>query len=299
MVLKEVLQKHKIPLPEDYDERMELLVSALRRSPNYNEKLKAFKRRKVGGGADEGEDWLGPKLTGFVDVLTSPAARGVLMSVFAVVFFLKYLEATPLFGSILSATLDLMVMGGKMMVKTVQKVLPPAYGLIPLPYAAMVGLASAALFGMLIWPIIGVVSFSRGDFTAAIESFIRVIPPPMGDSIADLFLEGNRTVARLDEKRVKLMDDLSSAFTMLSETAGSISEQAEEGFQNLSKSIQEVPKPTMPTIPSVTIPTIPKPTLPTMPTIPKPVTAGKRHRFSRRVRKNKKWRTQRSKFVRH
>ena len=281
---------------------MELLISALRRSPNYNEKLKAFKRRKVGGAAATGEDWLGPKLTGFVDVITSPAARGVLMSVFAVVFFLKYLESTPLFGSILSATLDLMVMGGKMTVKSVQKTLPPLIGLIPLPYTSMLGLAAAALFGMLIWPIIGLVSLSRGDFTAAIESFIRVIPPPMGDIIADLFLEGNRAVARLDEKRKKLTDDLSNAFTMLSETAGSISEQAEEGFQNLSKSIQEVPKPTMPTMPTIPKPTMP--TMPTMPTIPKPTmptptTAGKRHRFSRRVRKNKKWRTQRNKFARH
>ena len=267
---------------------MELLISALRRSPNYNEKLKAFKRRKVGGAAATGEDWLGPKLTGFVDVITSPAARGVLMSVFAVVFFLKYLESTPLFGSILSATLDLMVMGGKMTVKSVQKTLPPLIGLIPLPYTSMLGLAAAALFGMLIWPIIGLVSLSRGDFTAAIESFIRVIPPPMGDIIADLFLEGNRAVARLDEKRKKLTDDLVNAFTMLAEMASSISKQAQEGFQELTKSIQEVPKPTMPTIPK-----------PTVPTIPNPVTAGKRHRFSRRVRKNKKWRTQRNKFARH
>ena len=297
MVLKDVLQKHKIPLPEDYDERMELLVSALRRSPNYNEKLKAFKKRKVGGAAATGEDWLGPKLTGFVDVMTSPAARGVLMSVFAVVFFLKYLESTPLFGSILGATLDLMTMGGKMMVKSVQKTLPPLIGLIPLPYTSMAGLALAALFGMLIWPIIGLVSLSRGDFTAAIESFIRVIPPPMGDIIADLFLEGNRAVARLDEKRQKVTADLANAFTMLSEMASSISEQAQQGFQDLSKSIQEVPKPTMPTMPTIPKPTMP--TLPTMPTMPTPTTAGKRHRFSRRVRKNKKWRTQRNKFARH
>jgi hypothetical protein len=266
MVLKDTLQKHNVPLPPDFDERMDLLVSALKRSPSYPKKLASFKAKRGGADASTGEDWLGPRLNSFVDAVTSPEARGAWMSLFAVVFFIKYLEATPVFGSILSATLDVMLAGGKMAIKSVQKLLPPMIGLIPLPYASMVGLAMAALFGMIVWPIIGLVSLSRADFTASIESFIRVIPPPMGDMIADLFLEGNRGIARIEEKREKLVSDLSAAFTNLSEIVSASSENLQQGFQDLKRSL---PQPT----------------------------GGKR--LSRRTHRNKKWKTRRNKFARY
>jgi hypothetical protein len=243
MGLKDVLQKHNIPLPSDYDEREELLIAALRHSPSYSKKMATFKAKTKRGGADvetpDTEDWLGPKLNTFIDVVTSPAARGALQGIFAVVFFLKYLESIPVMGNILSAVLDLMVMDGKMMIKTVQTALPPVIGLLPLPYASMFGLALAALFGMFTWPVVGVVSLSRADFTAAVESFIRVIPPPIGDQIANIFLEGNRAVARIDAKREKLVEDLTTAFTTLSEAASGVSSGVEEGFNSLKTSLKD------------------------------------------------------------
>lgn len=232
MGLKEVLQQHNISTPADFDDRMDILVSGLRRSPDYKQKVDAFSKQQTGG-ADE--DWLGPKLNGVIDSLTTPAARGVLQSLFLVVFFIKYLESIPVFGSVLSAALDLVIMGGKMLVKTVQKILPPLMGLIPLPYTSMVGLSMAAVFGMLVWPILALVSFSRADFTAAIDSYIRILPPPMGDAIADLFLEANRTVYRLDEKRQKVGRDISNAFDMLS----GLFQETKQGLNTLSQKTQE------------------------------------------------------------
>lgn len=151
-----------------------------------------------------------------------------------IVFFLAYLEKIPVFGSILSASLDVILAGGKMLTKTVQSLLPPMIGVIPLPYMSMVGIALAATFGFIVWPIFAIISLSRKDFVAAIEAYIRIIPPPLGDMIANTFLEGNRAVARIDQKRIKLGNDISSALTKLSEVATSISQSTKEGLKSLA-----------------------------------------------------------------
>jgi hypothetical protein len=96
----------------------------------------------------------------------------------------------------------------------------------------------AALFGFIVWPMIAIVSLSRQDFTAAVESFIRVVPPPFGDTIADLFLEGNRAVARLNQKRIALANDISKAFETISNAFGGIAEGATE----LGQKTKEVAK---------------------------------------------------------
>ena len=236
MGLKDTLVQHKIPLPDDFDQRMDIVVSGLRGKSDYKSKLEEFNKQK--GGAD-GDDWLGPKLNGVIDGLTTPAARGILQTLFLVVFFVKYLESMPVFGSIIGATLDVVIMGSKMLVKNVQKALPPLVGLLPLPYASMVGLGMAAAFGLLVWPILAIVSFSRADFTAAIDSFVRVVPPPIGDAIADTFLEANRTVSRLDEKRKKVGEDIANAFQLISEAVQDTTSQMKQGFTTLSDKTRE------------------------------------------------------------
>jgi len=184
MGLRDALERHNVPIPADFDERLDIIVSGLKRKPDYKKKLEAFKRQK--GGADpvapplkrDPEDWLGPRMRWFLVAVTSPYGRTILEGLFMVVFFLSYLESIPVFGSILSAALDLVLAGGKVLVKTVQNALPPAIGMIPLPYTSLAGIVIAAVFGMIVWPIIAIISFSRQDFVSAIESYIRIIPPP-------------------------------------------------------------------------------------------------------------------------
>lgn len=261
MGLKDVLQKHNIPLPPDFDERLDVVVSGLKRSPGYKQKLEAFKNQK--GGADPvslingipinvkpvREDWLGPTLRWFLTVSTSPFSRNLLEALFMVIFFLSYLESIPVFGSILSAGLDLFLAGGKMLTKTIQSALPPMIGMIPLPYASLVGIMMAAVFGYIVWPVVAIVSLSRQDFSSAIESFIRIIPPPFGDMIANVFLEGNRTIARMDEKRKKLAEDISSAMELLSETMKDVSSNLKENIGSLAAQTRAAatlpPAPTM------------------------------------------------------
>ena len=322
MGLRDTLEKHKIPIPEDFDERLDIIVAGLKRKSSYKQKLEKFKKHR--GGAEpapvappiipDKEDFLGPRLRWFLTAVTSPYARTMLQGIFMVVFFISYLEKIPLFGSILSASLDVILAGGKTLVKSVQSILPAAIGVIPVPYASMVGIAMAAIFGMIVWPIFAIISLSRQDFVAAIESYIRVIPPPIGDMLANTFLEGNRAVARIDEKRIKLGNDIANALNQISQIADSVSSSMKQGFESLAKQTQEAASkasdmmnkarssiPAMPTAPPMpnmpTMPTMPK--MPKMPTAstesqqatipvasPSPTTGG----FHRRTRR-KTWRT--------
>jgi len=317
MGLRDALERHNVPIPDDFDERLDIIVSGLKRKSDYKQKLEAFKKHK--GGAEpapvapplkrDPEDWLGPRMRWFLVAVTSPYGRTILEGLFMVVFFLSYLEAIPVFGSILSAALDLVLAGGKILVKSVQNALPPAIGMIPLPYASLAGIILAAVFGMIVWPIIAIISFSRQDFVSAIESYIRVIPPPIGDILANNFLEVNRTVARLDEKRIKVGNDISRALTQLSVMFESVSAEMQKGFAKLSENVKAVankvpipampaapamptmpPAPTMPAAPAMpTMPAAPAmPPAPTMPTLPPAPTLPKTAGFHRRT-KRKAW----------
>jgi len=294
MGLRDALEKNNIPIPQDFDEKLDLIVSGLKRKPDYEAKLAAFKNQK--GGAEpapvappivrDPEDYLGPRLRWFLKAVTSPYGRTMLEALFMVIFFLSYLEKIPVFGSILSAGLDVMLAGSKVLIKSVQTALPPAIGMIPLPYTAMVGIAMAAVFGMIVWPIIAIISFSRQDFVSAIESYIRVIPPPIGDILANNFLEVNRTVARLDEKRIKLGNDISNALTQISTFFSMISDEMKKGLQSLSDSVKAVAN-KVPPMPAPTMPAMPAPKLPSMPSMPSmPVKTAGFHRRSKR----KAWR---------
>lgn len=226
------LKARGVPLPPDFKKRMNLLMLGLRQDPTFEDELKAYKKQAGGGDPvappmdTDPNDFLGPKLRWFVKAMGSPYAQTLVRTLFFFLFFVSYLEKVPVVGSVLSAALDVMIAGGKSLTKTIQNTLPSLVGLIPLPYTSFVGMGIAGLFGMIAWPMLAVVSLSRQDFAFAIESFIRVIIPPVGNTLADLFMEANRMVGRLDEKRVKLGQDLGKAFNSIANAVDSVSEQA-------------------------------------------------------------------------
>jgi hypothetical protein len=242
-LVKEALKRHNIPYDEpEYDLRVDLLVDALRGKPGWEARLKTFASQK--GGADfsdipiqlkpDNTDFLGPRLRWLVEAMGSPYAQGVVRVLFTVLFFTSYLESIPLFGSILGAVLDIMVSGGKALIKAVQKMIPVMFGIIPLPFMSFIGIGMAAVFGLLVWPLIGILSFTRQDFAAAIESFIRVIPPPIGDTLADVFMEANRAVARIDQKRAKISEDIAKGIEMISNLTSGMTGKIKEGATSLA-----------------------------------------------------------------
>ena len=287
MKLDELLQKHNVPLPADFAERMDVLMSGLKRSPGYLEKLQSFKKAPQRGGLFpeipikvevDDTDYLGPQLRWFLNVVTSPYARGMLEVVFMVVFFISYLERTPVLGGILGASLDVVLAASKTLIKSVQKMIPPTLGLLPIPYSSLVGMVMASIFGMIVWPIIALICFSRQDFAAAIEAYLRIIPQPVGDLLADNFFEINRMAGRMNQKRIKIVNDITTAFAAIRDSATELSAEAKKGFDTLieetKKAAKAVPVPTMPTqlpvaIPK-SIPGMPEPT-PAPPPSPQPL----------------------------
>jgi hypothetical protein len=255
VALLELLDRHNVPYDkEEVIKRLEIFMKGLRRDPNFEKELKKFKKQK--GGAipipvqpAEG-DFLGPRLRWFVEVMGTPYAQAIVRILFLFLFFVSYLESIPAFGNVLSAGLDMTILGAKGAVKTVQKFLPPLFGLIPFPLAGLVGMSLATLFGMIVWPLVAIVSFSRQDFTVAIEAFLRVMPPPLGDSIADVFLDANRAIAKINDKREKLVKDITNGIEMLIKlsqvTSKDVTSQVKEGAKALiteTKRIVESPLP--------------------------------------------------------
>lgn len=299
MALKEVLQANKVPLPADFDERLKLVMMGLRRDPKFDEELKKFKQQEGGAETDtpvpppikyDSEDWLGPQVRWFLDTLTTPFARIMLRGLFMVVFFISYLEKLPAFGNILGAALDLMVAGAKIVTKTIQRTLPPMVGLIPLPYANLFGMMLAGLFGAIVWPLVAMISFSRQDFAVAVESFMRAIPPPFGDTIADIFMDGNRMVAKIDSRRRKLADDIIVALGTVANVVEDVYTRVDSGVQKVQGNIQEV-KDMKSNISDLT-------TKIKQASLPPAVGQGRRKRLSTRRRSSSKWmKTQRTKSV--
>jgi hypothetical protein len=249
VALFDVLDRHGVQYDkEEANKRYEILIKGLRRDPTFEAELKAYKQQS--GGAEDKDaipipvrpshdDFLGPQMRWVVEAMGSPYAQAVVRVLFTVLFFVSYLEKLPVFGGILSAVLDVMLAGGRILIKTVQKALPALFGIIPLPFMSLVGISLAAVFGMLLWPIVAIISFSRQEFTTAIEAFIRIVPPPLGDAIADAFLDANRTVYRLNEKRKKIVEDITAGLQAIVNTGKSVGSQAAQGAQTLMNRTKE------------------------------------------------------------
>lgn len=272
------LERNGVPVTDDTRTRMDLVVSNLRREPGAAERLKEYGSAQSGGAEENTipipvvpskDDFLGPEMRWLVEALGSPYAQIAIRMLFTVLFFVSYLEKTPVFGGILSAVLDLTVTGGRILIKTVQKMIPPAIGLIPLPYMSFVGMGVAAVFGLLLWPVIAIISFSRQEFTTALEAMMRIIPPPLGDVIADTFLDANRTVYRMNERRKKIADDIVSGLKMIMDVGDSAKQQVTTGADILAKKLPEIAE--------------------------KPVAVGGQS-LSRKHRRKNKWRTRRQRI---
>lgn len=241
------LEESGVPITDEIRERMDMVIAYARREPGAEQRLKEYGASQKGGAnaipipviPSQG-DFLGPEMRWLVEVLGSPYLQIAIRMLFTVLFFVSYLEKIPVFGSILSAVLDLTVTGGKVLVKMVQKFIPPMLAIIPLPFMSIVGLVFAALFGMLLWPVIAIVSFSRQEFTTAIEAMFRIIPPPFGDAVADAFLDANRTAYRMNEKRKQLVEDIITGLKTVMTVGETAKDKVTSGADILANRLTEI-----------------------------------------------------------
>jgi hypothetical protein len=169
-------------------------------------------------------DFLGNGARWWVKAAASPYLGTLVKLTFMFMFFTSFLEATPLVGSVLSVALDATLAGGRILVKILQKGIPVMFGLIPLPGAQLFGMVLVSVVGMFVWTIFAVISFSRQDFTSAIDSMLRIIPMPIGDALADGFLDINRTVDQMNDKRIKLTEDVWNGLLLVQDFGTQIAE---------------------------------------------------------------------------
>ena len=202
-------------------------------------------------------DFLGNTARWWVKAASSPYLGTLVKLTFFVMFFLSFLESTPIIGSVVSAVLDVVLAAGRILTKAIQKGLPALMGLIPLPYTQLVGVALVSLVGMFAWTLFATISFGRQDFTTAIESMLRIAPIPIGDAMADAFLDVNRTVGQLNDKRIKLMDEIWNgllfirSFVMqigdyVGDFAKGALDRVKKGVEMLMGAIQQAPEPPAP-----------------------------------------------------
>lgn len=178
-------------------------------------------------------DFLGNAARWWVKAASSPYLGALVKMTFFIMFFLSYLESTPIVGSVVSVALDATLAGGKALIKMIQKALPSALGLLPLPYAQLSGVVIVSVVGLFLWSILAMISFGRQDFTSAIDSMLRVIPIPIGDALADGFLELNHMTDRISLKKDKLVDDVWSGLKTIQSLTDQVSGAAPEALERV------------------------------------------------------------------
>ena len=242
--------------PEETRVRADIFLDALRGKPGALKRLREFGRSKQAGGAAgfpkldlpavpitverTPGDYLGTEARWFIKAAGSPYLQALVRISFAVIFFLSYVEAIPIAGSLISASLDIALSGGRVLIKQLQGLVPTLVGLIPLPYMNLVGIGLVSIIGMILWPLLAMVSFSRQDFASAIESMIRVIPAPIGTALADTFLDANRTISKLDTKRRKVLEDLMGGLEAIKAYGPPAAETTKKGVQTFIRAVREV-----------------------------------------------------------
>lgn len=247
-------------------------------------------------------DYLGNAARWWVKAASSPYLGALVKLTFFIMFFLSFLESTPLVGSVASVALDITLAGGKVLIKALQKALPSVLGLLPLPYAQLTGVVLVSVVGLFLWPILAMISFGRQDFTSAIESMFRIIPMPVGDAIADAFLELNHMADRVSVKKDKLVDDVWSGLKTIQSLTSSVVgaapaalERVKAGTNVMMNAVQEAREGTIPTAQPVALDAIPTATPVAPQDIPtaEPVRGGRRKTLSKKKTKGRKWKTRR------
>ena len=241
--------------------------------------------QRAGAGKPAATDPFGDGLRSLKDGLESPEAVFVIQTILGFLFVLSTVEDIPMVGNLLSVSLDVATSGGRILMKSLQKVVPVLVGLIPLPYTSLLGLVLVAMLGLFVWPLLAMISFSRQDFTGAMDSLLRVIPPPMGETVAEAFLTVNTTAGRVGASANKFtgelvggVDAIASLFKTL-DTA--VSDRAKAGLQVLRESLPPAPPAVLPAVvqppPAVVQPPAPR---------------GGQKPLSTKPRKGRKWREQ-------
>lgn len=264
-------------------------------NPDYEENFEELIRRLRGeqvAGAAPGRpaptDPFGDSLRGLKDGLESPEAIFFIRTILGFLFVLSSVEDVPMVGNLLSVGLDLVTAAGKALMKIVVKAVPVLIGLIPLPYTSLIGLVFVAMIGMFVWPLLAAISFSRQDFTGAVDSMVRAIPPPLGEIIAETFLTANTTAGRVLPSMGKfvgeLVGNIDAILGVFKSVDAEVSRRIKTGLEMVQTSFPKALPVTLSPASSAPPPAVVPPPPPAT-----PETRGGRKPLSTKPHKGRKW----------
>ena len=203
------------------------------------------------------------------------------------IFILKGLEENEEFGPLIGIALDATEAGLKTTAAVIQNMAPVIVGLLPLPEAGPVGAVLGWMVASIFIVLLVAVHVSRRQFGQAFIVSFGLIPIA-GESLYNAAMSGERFLQKTSAKRGRLLDSTRKILG--------------DGVADTLDSV--IPDPLSPAV-ATSYDSTPAPVDNTEGEIAlqkelasyKPVRGGKTKRFSKKRRKNTKWRTQRNKFV--
>jgi hypothetical protein len=205
------------------------------------------------------------------------------------IFILKGLEENEEFGPLVGIALDATEAGLKSMAATIQNMMPFIIGLLPLPEAGPAGEILAWLVSSVFVVLMVAIHLSRRQFGQSFIVSFGLIPI-VGESLYNAAMSGERFLQKTSQKRGRLLDSTRKILG--------------DGVADTLDSV--IPDPLSPAI-ATNYDSAPAPApvdntegelaLQKELASYKPIQGGKTKRFSKKLRKNGKWRTQRNKFV--
>ena len=257
-----------------------------------------------GGVVNDEVDFISPATSSAIDGLLSifiPEVRLPIKTALGFVFILSYVESLPIFGQLVAAAFDMTAAVLPIIAVNFQNFTPLVVGLIPVPYANLIGVAIGYVFSaFFLWMAI-LMGISRQQFGSAVEATAGLIPV-VGPTAMNWVAKANFTAAKLNQRRKKVMESVSQTLGLLGQIVDStltpalqaLDSQVQQAAQKASdvasvaRDVQDVAKGQLANLRQ-------KADL-ARTQVPPPAAARKK--FTRRTRRKKQWRrTRKSKTL--
>ena len=196
--------------------------------------LEVFRQQldKRFGNARGGASFVDTRINGALDMMNDPRATAEFLSRLpGFVFFLKSAESIPGFGSLLGATMDVSTTGASVATDGFQSMAAQVPG---------VGPAVNVVVGIVVWPVLAMISLSRREFSQAIEEFLKVIPLGLGKAMSNAFAKSDRLASKVEGRWDEIVEQIRVAYARAKDSIRSAEASNPEVSQRVRSGVSAV-----------------------------------------------------------
>ena len=170
------------------------------------EAKQVFDQLKMRGGGESVEffDSMAKRLAGYTGDWIPDGAKGY-------VYFLKGLEQNPDQGPLVSTMLDVVGQGLPAIAATIQTLAPQIIGALPIPSAAIAGIAIGWVMSAFLLFLAIMTNLSRRKFGSAFVTASALIPI-VGASLMNAAKSAERVTGKISDRREKLITSVNKVF---------------------------------------------------------------------------------------